>query len=68
MSKVAVIQKAPVVLNRDACVTRAVELVDQATSQGAELVVFTEAFIPGYPASFLRTRRLPGCPECHAAG
>lgn len=56
MSKVAVIQKAPVVLNRDACVTRAVELLDQAASQGAQLVVFTEAFIPGYPAWIWRLR------------
>ncbi|MES9848268.1 MAG: nitrilase [gamma proteobacterium symbiont of Ctena orbiculata] len=56
MSKVAVVQKSPVVLNRDATVARAVELLDQAASQGAEMIVFTEAFIPGYPAWIWRLR------------
>jgi nitrilase len=56
MGKVAVIQKAPVVLKRTASLLRAVELVGQAASQGAELVVFTEAFIPGYPAWIWRLR------------
>jgi len=56
MGKVAVIQKAPVVLNRTASLLRAVELVGQAASQGAGLVVFTEAFIPGYPAWIWRLR------------
>ena len=56
MSKVAVIQKAPVMLNRSATVSRAVELIDQAASQGAGLIVFTEAFIPGYPAWIWRLR------------
>jgi nitrilase len=56
MSKVAVVQKAPVVLNRGASVARAVELLEQAASQGAEMIVFTEAFIPGYPAWIWRLR------------
>ena len=56
MSKIAVIQKAPVVLNRDASIARAVERVDQAAAEGARLVVFTEAFIPGYPAWIWRLR------------
>ncbi len=56
MGKVAVIQKAPVVLDRAACLSRAVELVGQAASEGAELIVFTEAFIPGYPAWIWRLR------------
>ena len=56
MSQVAVIQKAPVVLNRDASIARAVDLVDQACSDGARLVVFTEAFVPGYPAWIWRLR------------
>ncbi|MGD8913684.1 MAG: carbon-nitrogen hydrolase family protein [Candidatus Thiodiazotropha sp.] len=56
MSKVAVIQKAPVILNRSATIERAVELLGQAASQGAEMVVFTEAFIPGYPAWIWRLR------------
>lgn len=56
MGKVATIQKAPVVLNRTASLLKAVELVGQAASQGAELIVFTEAFIPGYPAWIWRLR------------
>ena len=56
MSKIAVVQKAPIVLNREASVARAVQLVDEAASQEAELIVFTEAFIPGYPAWIWRLR------------
>ncbi|WP_316364239.1 carbon-nitrogen hydrolase family protein [Candidatus Thiodiazotropha sp. CDECU1] len=56
MKKVAVVQKSPVVLNRDATIALAVELLDQAASQGAEMIVFTEAFIPGYPAWIWRLR------------
>ena len=56
MNKVAVVQKSPVVLNRDATVARAVELLNQAASQGVGLIVFTEAFIPGYPAWIWRLR------------
>lgn len=49
MSQVAVIQKAPVVLNRDATIARAIKIVDQVASRGAELIVFTEAHsrLPG---------------------
>ena len=56
MNKVAVVQKSPVVLNREATIALAVELLDQAASQGAEMIVFTEAFIPGYPAWIWRLR------------
>lgn len=56
MSKVAIIQKAPVVLDREASIARAVELTGESAAQGAELVVFTEAFIPGYPAWIWRLR------------
>jgi len=47
--KVAVIQTAPVYLNISATIEKACELIKQASSQGAKLVVFPEAFIPGYP-------------------
>lgn len=56
MGKVAVIQKAPVVLDRTASLLRAIELVGQAADSDAELIVFTEAFIPGYPAWIWRLR------------
>ena len=48
--KVAIVQAAPVFMNLDASLARAVELIGQATKQGAKLVVFGETWLPGYPA------------------
>jgi len=56
MTKVAVIQKAPVVLNRNKTIQMAVDLVDEAADAGANLVIFSETFIPGYPAWMWRLR------------
>lgn len=47
--KVAVVQAAAVAFDRDACVSKAAGLMRDAAAQGARLVVFPEAFIPGYP-------------------
>jgi len=47
--KVASAQAAPVLLNRKRTVQKACELISQAAGRGAKLVVFPEAFIPGYP-------------------
>jgi len=47
--KVAVIQAAPVLFNRDATVEKTCRLTQQAAAQGAELILFPEAFIPAYP-------------------
>ena len=47
--KVAVIQAAPVLFNRDASVEKACRLTHEAAAQGAKLVLFPEAFIPAYP-------------------
>lgn len=47
--KVASVQAAPVYLNLDATVEKACSLIEQAASNGAKLIAFPEAFIPGYP-------------------
>jgi nitrilase len=56
MSRIAVVQEAPVYLDKHATIEKAVALVAQAAGQGAELVIFPEAFIPGYPAWIWRLR------------
>jgi nitrilase len=47
--RVAVIQAAPVLLDRDATVDKACRLVSEAAGRGAQLVLLPEAFIPAYP-------------------
>ncbi len=56
MGKVAVVQRAPAFLDRAACLRIAVEAVAEAAAAGAKLVVFPEAFVPGYPAWIWRLR------------
>lgn len=46
---VAVVQDASVVFDRDASVQKTVDLATRAAAGGAKLVLFPEAFIPGYP-------------------
>ena len=47
--KVAAINATPVFLNLDATVTKAIEIIEDAARQGAELIGFPEAYFPGYP-------------------
>jgi nitrilase len=56
MSKLAVIQRAPIYLQRDQTIRAAVTAIAEAATAGAQLVVFPEAFIPGYPAWIWRLR------------
>lgn len=56
MTKLAIIQKPPVMLDKDGTIQRAVTLIEEAASNGAELIIFPEAFIPGYPAWIWRLR------------
>lgn len=56
MPRVAVIQKPPAYLDRERTIAQAVADVREAARGGAQLVVFPEAFIPGYPAWIWRLR------------
>ncbi|MFQ5486849.1 MAG: carbon-nitrogen hydrolase family protein [Gammaproteobacteria bacterium] len=56
MQKIAVVQESPILLQRDKTIEMAVGLVEEAAEGGAELVVFPEAFISGYPAWIWRLR------------
>lgn len=52
---VAAVQATPVFLDRDATVERLVASVDDAAASGAQLIVFPEAIVPGYPDWVWRT-------------
>jgi len=56
MKKVAIIQEAPYVLDKVRTIKKAAQLINKVAEQGAELIVFPEAFIPGYPAWIWRLR------------
>ena len=49
LCKIAVVQAAPVMFDKGACVEKAVRLIRTAAGMFAELIVFPELFIPGYP-------------------
>jgi nitrilase len=47
--KVAVVQAAPVLFDRQASLQKACQLTVEAAAQGAQVILFPEAFIPAYP-------------------
>jgi nitrilase len=49
MISVSIIQRPPVFLNLAASVDRAEQLIREASRNGADVVVFPEAWLPGYP-------------------
>lgn len=59
MTRIAIVQQAPAMLNRDATLAGAALLAAEAARDGARLVVFPEAFVPGYPAWLWRLRPGP---------
>lgn len=56
MSRIAVVQRPPAFLDRAETLNRAVSDIGEAAQAGAHLVVFPEAFIPGYPVWIWRLR------------
>ena len=48
-TRVAAVQAAPVYLNLEATVEKTCLLIKEAAENGAKLIAFPEAFIPGYP-------------------
>ncbi len=56
MTQLAIVQTAPVFLDKLKTLELAVSRVEEAAAQGAQLVIFTECFIPGYPAWIWRLR------------
>lgn len=47
--KIAVVQQPPVYMDKAKSIDRAVALIEEAAGQGCGLVVFPEAWLPGYP-------------------
>ena len=47
--RIAVVQAEPVMFDKDACLNKALDIMVRCKKEGAELIVFPELFIPGYP-------------------
>ncbi len=56
MTILAIVQTAPVFLQKDDTIKLAVSKIEEAAKKGAKLIIFTEAFIPGYPTWIWRLR------------
>lgn len=53
--RVAVVQAAPVFLDKRATIEKALRLIEAGARRGAGLLVFPETFLPGYPVWVART-------------
>ncbi len=61
--RVAVVQAGSVLMDRTACTGKAVDLIGEAASSGAGLILFPEAFISGYPRGLSFGTRVGGRTE-----
>jgi nitrilase len=59
VTRVAVIQGPPVLLDRAGTIEKACRSVKEAAAAGASLLVFPEAYVPGYPTWIWRLRPGP---------
>lgn len=55
-TKVAVIQRPPVLLDRQKTIENILASIEEAVAEGASLLVFPEAYVPGYPTWIWRLR------------
>lgn len=56
VTKVAVVQRPPVLLDKERTLERALSHIDEAAGEGASLIVFPEAYVSGYPTWIWRLR------------
>ena len=55
-TKIAISQKPPALLDLEASLSKAVDTIREVAQEGAQLVVFPEAFLPGYPTWIWRLK------------
>src|SRR5258706_13169913 len=55
-TKVAVVQKPPVLLDRDKTIAGTLQSIIEAVGEGASLIVFPEAHFAGYPTWIWRLK------------
>lgn len=58
--RVAVVQAAPVLMDREATTAKLEALTAEAAAKGARVILFPEAFIPGYPRGLTFGTRVGG--------
>lgn len=49
MTKIAAVQQPPVYYDRESCLERAGKIIEEASADGIECLVFSEAWMSGYP-------------------